>query len=260
MNMQEFYIDSDGIRLHAKLEMPADQKEKYPVAIIVHGFTGHMEEDHIRLLAEALCRDGFAALRVELYGHGDSGGRFEDHTMLKWLSEILDVIDYAKALPFAGDLYLLGHSAGGLATVLAGGIRHSELRAIVPMSPAISIRDGARTGNMLGASFDPADIPDEIFFPADDDVAAGLMLRGNYARVAQLLPVEAAAEAFGGPVLIIHADTDETIPVQCAIDLAGHFRQAELHIIQDDTHCYDRHLDEMIRAVRLFLERVRKSV
>ena len=257
MENREFYIDSDGIRLHAKLDFPQKQQEKYPLAVIVHGFTGHMEEDHIRLLAEALCDHNFAALRVELYGHGGSGGRFEDHTMLKWLSEILDVIDYAKALPFAGGLYLLGHSAGGLATVLAGGIRHNALRAIVPMSPAINIRDGALTGDMLGASFDPADIPDEIFFPADDDVAAGLMLRGNYVRVAQFLPVEAAAAAFCGPVLIIHADTDETVPVQCAIDLAGHYADARLVITKDDTHCYDNHLDVTIREIVQFLEAVR---
>ncbi len=257
MKNREFFIDSDGIRLHAKLDFPERQAEKYPVAIILHGFTGHMEEDHIRLLAEALCEKGFAALRVELYGHGGSGGRFEDHTMLKWLSEIMDVIDCAKAFPFAGELYLLGHSAGGLATVLAGGMRNRELRAIVPMSPAINIRDGARTGNMLGVPFDPENIPDELYFPADGDVGAGRMLRGNYVRVARLLPAEAAAEAFDGPVLIIHADTDETVPVQCAVDLAPHFSDVTLTITEDDTHCYDRHLDETIREIVSFLEDVR---
>ena len=77
-------------------------------------------------------------------------------------------------------------SAGSTGAVLAGGMRNRELRAIVPMSPAINIRDGARTGNMLGVPFDPENIPDELYFPADGDVGAGRMLRGNYVRVARL--------------------------------------------------------------------------
>ena len=44
--MKEFFIDSDGTRIHAKLERP-EGAEKGPLCILVHGFTGHMEEDHI---------------------------------------------------------------------------------------------------------------------------------------------------------------------------------------------------------------------
>ena len=253
---REFYIKSDGIRLHAKLGLPGDRADSCPLVILVHGFTGHMEEDHIRLLAEAMCGHGFAVLRVELYGHGGSDGKFENHTMLKWVSELLDVIDYARTLPFVTDLYLAGHSAGGLAAVLTAGIRREALKAIVPLSPAINIRDGARTGQMLDVSFDPDHIPDEIRFPAEGDDAAGLMLRGNYVRTAAFLPVEETARAFDGPVLIVHADTDETVPVQCARKLAGQYAHAELKIIHDDTHCYDRHLDEVIREVLRFLDRV----
>ena len=44
--MKEFYIDSDGIKLHAKLDRP-DESVKGPLCILIHGFTGHMEEDHI---------------------------------------------------------------------------------------------------------------------------------------------------------------------------------------------------------------------
>ena len=253
---QEFYIDSDGIQLHAKLDLPAGEKAAYPLVIVVHGFTGHMEEDHYRLTAEALQTNGYAVLRVELYGHGQSDGKFEDHTLLKWVSELLDVIDYAQTIPHITELYLLGHSAGGLAVVLAGGIRHSAIRALLPLSPAISIRDGARTGHVLGADFDPVNIPDEVYFPNRGDVAPGLMLRGNYFRSAQFLPVEEAAEAFDGPVLLLHGDADETIPVECSIDLEKHFSRVTFKIIHDDTHCYDRHLDEVIREILLFLNDV----
>ena len=44
--MKEFYIDSDGIRLHAKLDR-VNENEQGPLCILIHGFTGHMEEEHI---------------------------------------------------------------------------------------------------------------------------------------------------------------------------------------------------------------------
>ncbi len=42
--MKEYYIVDDGIRLHAKLEKP-EGADKCPLVIIVHGYTGHMEEE-----------------------------------------------------------------------------------------------------------------------------------------------------------------------------------------------------------------------
>ena len=41
--MKEFYITDDGIKLHAKLDMPENYAEgtKCPLAIVIHGLTGH---------------------------------------------------------------------------------------------------------------------------------------------------------------------------------------------------------------------------
>ena len=38
---KEFYIDDDGIKLHAKLDMPVgfEVGEKCPLAIVIHGLT-----------------------------------------------------------------------------------------------------------------------------------------------------------------------------------------------------------------------------
>ena len=129
MENREFYIDHDGIALHAKLDFPKDA-EKCPLVVVAHGFTGHMEERHITAVASALNEIGFASLRVELYGHGKSGGSFRRHTIFKWVSELLTVIDYAAKLDFVTNLYLTGHSQGGLATILAGGMNPDRLKAI----------------------------------------------------------------------------------------------------------------------------------
>ena len=250
MENREFFITHDGIRLHAKLDFPNGNAEKLPLMIIVHGFTGHMEENHIVAMADLATQLGMAALRVEMYGHGQSDGKFEDHNLLKWLDELLAVVDYAAALPFVTDLYLCGHSQGGLATILVGAMKRDILKAIIPLAPAIVIRDGARTGSMLGSSFDPENIPAQVGFPD------GKVLGGNYLRVAQLLPVEEAIRKFKKPVLLVHADTDESVPVFYSKKAAGQYENATLRIITDDDHCFNNKLEEMVGAVKEFLARI----
>lgn len=251
MENREFYIEHDGLKLHAKLDFPKEEAEKYPLLIIEHGYTGHMEERHIIAVAEAANEIGFASLRIELYGHGGSDGSFREHTVMKWVDEMLTVIDYAAGLDFVDGVYLAGHSQGGLTTILVAAMKRDVLKAILPLAPAIVIRDDARTGTLFGTSFDPDHVPDQM------DMGEGRVLNGNYFRVAQTLPVEEAIESYCKPVLIVHADTDEAVPVSYAIEAAKRYENCELIILENDNHCYDAKLDEVTEAVKRFLNRVR---
>lgn len=242
--MKEFFIDSDGTRLHAKLDRP-EGAEKGPLCILIHGFTGHMEEDHIKAAQKAMNNAGVSVLRVEMYGHGGSGGEFKDHTLYKWVTNALAAVKYAKSLDFVTDLYLSGHSQGGLLTMLVGGMCPDDFKALLPLSPAWMIPEIAREGNVLGTSFDPKHIPDMI-------TSGSWELSGDYIRVAQTIHVEDEIERFEGPVLIIHGDADETVPFSYAEKAAKLYKNAELVPIHGDDHCFTKHLNEMADAVRAF--------
>ena len=238
------FIMDDGIRLNAQLDMPVPSEGKHPLVIVIHGFTGHMEERHIVAVSQTLNEIGFATLRVDMYGHGKSGGRFEDHTLYKWLSNALTVIDYARALDFVTDLYLCGHSQGGMTVMLAGAMKHDVIKGIIPLSPAWMIPEEARKGTLLGLDFDPDHIPEVL--PAWGDRG----LNGNYVRVAQTIHVEDAIDRYDGPVLIVHGDEDEAVPVAYGVKAAERYKNCDLVLIPGDTHCYDHHLDQVLDAVR----------
>ena len=242
--MKEFFIDSDGTRLHAKLDR-TEGAEKGPLCILIHGFTGHMEEDHIKAAQKAMNDAGVSVLRVEMYGHGGSDGEFKDHTLYKWVTNALAAVKYAKSLDFVTDLYLSGHSQGGLLTMLVGGMCPDDFKALLPLSPAWMIPEIAREGNVLGTSFDPKHIPDMI-------TSGSWELSGDYIRVAQTIHVEDEIERFEGPVLIIHGDADETVPFSYAEKAAKLYKNAELVPIHGDDHCFTKHLNEMADAVRAF--------
>ena len=241
------YINNDGIRLHLELEKPAQSSEKCPLVIVIHGFTGHMEEEHIKAVSRAMNEAGFATLRAEMYGHGSSDGTFREHTLYKWVTNALAVIDYARGLDFVSKLYLCGHSQGGLLVMLAGALKHDDIAGIIPLSPAWRIPEDARKGCVLGVSFDPDHIPEEVWF---EDGGA---LDGNYLRVAQTIHVEDAIDRYDGPVLIVHGDADESVPFRDAEDAAARYKNCELVRIPGDTHCFDYHCDQMTEAVARWL-------
>ena len=237
------YILDDGIRLNAKLEMPKAGAEKCPLVIIIHGFTGHMEEAHLTALSQALNENGAATLRVDMYGHGHSEGQFRDHTLYKWLTNALTVIDYARALPFVSDIYLCGHSQGGLTAVLAGGMAHDRLRGIIALAPACMIPENARRGELLGTRFDPMHPPETL------NVWNDWVLGGNYVRVAQTLHVEEAEDRFRGPVLIVQDERDDPSLIQSARDAANRYQNSVFELIPGCTHCFGERLDAMVDAV-----------
>jgi pimeloyl-ACP methyl ester carboxylesterase len=241
------YITDDGIKLHVELEKPDNAPSKIPLVIVIHGFTGHMEEDHIVAAAKA-CRDlGYATLRVDMYGHGKSEGEFEHHTLHKWISNALAIFDYAKTLDFVSEIYLCGHSQGGLLSMIVAPMERDVVKLLIPMSPAIVIPKGARSGNLLGTPFDPNHVP-EILHSWD-----GRDLDGNYVRVAQTVDTDAAIKNFRGPVLLIHGDDDGAVPYSDSVDAAKKYENGTFVSIEGDDHCYGKHLDKVTEAIRDYL-------
>ncbi|MBQ1291210.1 MAG: alpha/beta fold hydrolase [Lachnospiraceae bacterium] len=247
--MKESYIPSDGIRLHAKLDTP-EGFSKGPLVLLIHGFTGHMEEEHIIAAQQVMNEIGYAVLRVEMYGHGGSEGAFKDHTLYKWIGNALDVVDYVKTLDWVTDLYLCGHSQGGLLVMMIAGMRPDDFKAVIPLAPAWMIPEKARTGDLLGIPFDPLHIPEEL---DTGEINGNLILGGNYIRTAQTLHPEDEIARYRGPVLIVQGDEDEAVPLEYAEKAAELYENCRLVIIPGDSHCYDHHLDIMVDAVRNFL-------
>jgi pimeloyl-ACP methyl ester carboxylesterase len=206
-----------------------------------------MEEDHIIAAQKAMNEVGVSVLRVELYGHGKSDGAFRDHTLYKWVQNAISVVKYAKDLDFVTDLYLCGHSQGGLTVMLAAAMKQDVVKGLIPMSPAAMIPESARRGELLGVHFDPDHIPDEL--PAWNNGP----LSGNYVRVAQTIRVEDAIDRYQGPVLLVHGDNDGAVPVQCSIDAAARYANAQLTIIKGDDHCYGFHLEKVTAAVQKWI-------
>lgn len=251
--VNEYYIEKGGTKIHAKLTFPENSPEKLPVVIISHGLTGNMEEWHI-LGAERTClENGFATLKVELYGHGQSDGDFKDHTITEWVEQLIFVIEYVKNLDFTESILLMGHSQGGLAVILAAGLHADNIRALIPLSPAINIVTDCRKGVFFDAAFDPEKLPEEVSF------WGGIKLGNNYLRTAQRINIEEAVKAYEGPVLLVHGSADGAVPCEGSVELDKMYKNSRLAVIPEDGHCYENHLDKALEALSGFLKEIRPA-
>ena len=238
------YITDGETRLSMVLERP-EGAGKRPLAILLHGFSSCKEKVHTVQAAQAMRDAGFATIRMDLYGHGESGGEFREHTLQKWISNTQAAVRYAEGLNFVTDIYLSGHSQGGLVAALVAGMMPEKISGLILRAPAFMIPQGARDGCLLGEAFDPVHIPDSI------PVIKGLTLDGEYIRTAQAADAEAAMDRYPGPVLILHGDEDDVVPAEEAEKAAKRYADCELHIIRGETHHFDRcpeTMEDLIRA------------
>ena len=241
-------MDGD-IRLSAVLERPA--RDPSPLVVFLHGFSSNKDKPHSVAACEAMRDAGFATLRMDLYGHGESDGAFRLHTLNHWISNAMAAICWADGQDWVTGIWLSGHSQGGLTAALTAGQAPERIRGLILRAPAFMIPAGARSGDLLDCRFDPVHIPDEI------NVTDDLTLAADYLRVAQSIHVEDAIRRFPGPVLLIHGDEDDVVPVADSEKAAAAYRHATLRIMRGESHHFDRHPEQMKAIIRDWLLRQR---
>lgn len=242
------YIYDDKTRLSAALDKPSDfdASRGCPILLIIHGFTGNKEERHIRCIAQAANDAGYATLRVDMYGHGKSDGEFRDHTLLKWLSNAMAAIDYIRSLEWVSDIYICGHSQGGLLVMMLAAVERDSIKGLIPLSPGVVIPDGARNGYFPMQTDNPEIIPEvcEVW---------GRELSGNYIRVAKMINLDEITAAYNGPVLMIHGDSDEVVPFIKSRETAEKYHNCKYVLIPGASHCFDHHLDQLQTEIMQWL-------
>ena len=248
--METVTIMDDAIRLHGILEWAGEAPG--PLVLCLHGFTSESGRAHNVAACEAMREAGFSTLRLDLYGHGKSGGAFRNHTLHKWISNTLAAAAFARGLDRVTELWLSGHSQGGLTAALVGGMMPDVVRGLILRAPAFMIPEGAREGNLLGQRFDPARIPDE--FPT----IKGLTLSGDYLRVAQTVYPEPAIRRFPGPALILQGERDDVVPPETARRAAALYARCRLVLLPGETHHFDVCQERMRAEIRCWLTELRE--
>lgn len=105
---------------------------KQPTVVFLHGFRSDRKGGKA-MAVDAFCRDrGQACLRLDVSGHGESGGAFEDGCIGDWATDVVDAIDHLTQ----GPLVLVGSSMGGWLMLLAALQRRQRVAGLLGLAAA----------------------------------------------------------------------------------------------------------------------------
>ena len=119
-----------GHSLSARLDTPGEAARAY--ALFAHCFTCTKDLKAAVWLARALTSRGWAVLRFDFTGIGDSAGSFAETTFTSSRNDVVAAADYLRER-FRAPALLFGHSLGGT-TVLAAARFIPEARAVVTLA------------------------------------------------------------------------------------------------------------------------------
>jgi acetyl esterase/lipase len=198
----------------ADITFPVHGAASAPLVILLHGGFWRAEHDrlHVRVVADALAGCGYAVANVEYRRVGAGGG---------WPATFADVAQAVDVLPAVIEreypgrvdhdaIVYAGHSAGGQLALWAALRDHlgegvpgrttqpPRVAGVVALAPVADLAEAYRLGNGSGAVAEllgggPDEVPDR--YAATDPSALG---------------------APRAPVVLVHGDQDEVLPVDMA--------------------------------------------
>lgn len=111
------FLNNEGQLLSGRLELPINQ-QPHNFAIFAHCFTCNKNLSAVKNISRALTMNGFAVLRFDFTGLGESDGDFSD---TNFSGNVEDLVSAAKYLAknHKSPTLIIGHSLGGAAAIFA---------------------------------------------------------------------------------------------------------------------------------------------
>lgn len=225
-----------------------------PMVILMHGIFASQRITPMPTIARQLAEAGIASIRFNFGGHWSSEGEMVKMTIENEVAEATAMWQYACSLPYVSKIGLLGHSQGGVvASMTAGRIAASGSKeqpyGLVLIAPASVLKTACNQGSMLGAKFDPKNPPEYV-------KCFGMMkVSREYILSTQQLDIYGTAEAYNGPVRIIHGSDDTLVPMWCSEDFKRTYgERAELIVVENENHRISRKTKQVAALVVDFFQ------
>ena len=200
----------------------------FPCVCFYHGFSvdkvGLMRLHE--LFARRLENEGFASVRFDFYGCGESDGDFSEMRFSDEIEQAIAIYNWSKRQPYVDKdrLFIAGHSLGGAISSIIAPIL--QPRGVILWAPGntayydISSRVNA--------------VPDHYEELYD---VGGLNLAGEFLIDLREHNIVSESKGYKGKVLLIHGEKDEKVPIASIgpyLDMYG--PQVECKVIWGSNH------------------------
>ena len=207
-----------------------------PTILFLPGYMSDMTGGKATALDAWAGTNGYAMLRFDYSGCGESEGEFADRTLDDWLADTLHMIDRVAA----GLVLLVGSSLGGWLALLAARQRPERVAGLVGIAPAPDFTgwgfsDAERARLARGETLSEA-----TPYSGDPYITTAAFWRSGEAN--RVLGGPIAVEV---PVRLLHGQADADVPWDISLQIASRVNSAdvEVRLIKDGDHRLSRPRD-----------------
>ena len=226
MITRDVVLEVDNLKIAGQLYIPGEgDRAPYPTVCVCHGIPAGTPPDSndrgYPLLAEEICREGFGVFIFNFRGTGFSGGNLD---LLGWTGDLEAAIDYLSVLPEVdrSHLSLLGFSGGAAVSVYVAS-HNARISSVIACACPAEFRVDDPSPiidhfRRIGV------IRDKDFPQSTEEWIGGFRLISPIRYVAGIAP---------RPLLFVHGNQDETVPVSHAYKLYERAKEPKQIVIID---------------------------
>ena len=231
MDVKEIRFKADGLELAGELHIPSREKV-HPALCICHGIPAvpHDPTDKgYTLLAQRFCHAGFITLIFNFRGTGKSAGNLD---ILGWTRDLQAALDFLYSLEETDKarMCVLGFSGGAAVSVYIAA-RDSRVSSVVTCACPADFRSLSQRETPLETIQrfrQIGTIRDDNFPPSIEEWQRGF---------GTISPIKWVDKISPHPLLLVHGDADELIPLEHARRLYQKAKEPkELKIIPGAKH------------------------
>ena len=193
-----------GLILRGYLDLP-DRGLTTSYGIFSHCFTCNKQYKVILKVNEELTKRGFAVLRFDLTGLGESEGKFSDTNFSTYVEDTIDGANFLKE-NFDSPSFLIGHSLGGVSSIKA-----SKYIDSVKAISTIGSPYGLKNLDKLFAKY-----KDELYLKGEAIVDVGgrkFKIKKEFLIDSKKHDLTKDIKELSKPILIFHAPNDDIVDI-----------------------------------------------
>lgn len=223
-----------------------DADGAFPTVIFSHGFNSNYRE--LMHHGEGYAENGLVCIFFDFCGGGmesESDGSLQDMTVMTEAADLVAVLEAAKCFSYVDPekIYLQGESQGGFVSAIVGRAYNEDVKGLILWYPAFVIPDDAKRRIELGESS-----------------IMGIELSPYYDNAAKDIDVKDLQLGFGKPVLIIHGNKDEVVPIEYSRTAAANYGYATLKEVKGAGHGFEGKDSEMAREVSIDFVKIYEGI
>jgi len=238
-----YFTNSRKQKLCGIISEPKTNKTQN-VVLMCHGLGSNKDDILYIALQDQINSYEIATFRIDLLGHGESDGEFNDLTLTETIDDILCAKRELERRGYS-DIGFIGHSFGGVGGIMVASTE--PFRFLVVISPPTYYD----INEMIKSS---VFILKELIIVNTNTEKKNAHPNVKFFRDYGSHDSYAAAEKISAPVLIIHGDKDKIVPLAKSQELNKRIKNSQIKIFKGADHQYTNVKEPLIEEIMKFVK------